>query len=145
MINIVVIGGGFSGLWGAAGAARNLHFIGGDASITLVNRAPYHRIRVHRYEEDLDAIRIPLASVLDPIGVKLVIGEATSIDIIEKMVTVESSSLIQKVAYDKLIVASASHLLRPEHQGSPNILLTSSLTPRQFIIKNTILGWLKQK
>jgi len=144
MMDIVVIGGGFSGLWGAAGAARNLQFIRGSASITLVNMDPYHRIRARHYE-DLDVIRIPLASVLDPIGVKLVLGEAISVDTTEQTVTVDSSGRVQKLAYDKLIVASGSHLLWPEYQGSPNILLTSTLTAQQFIVKNTILAWLKQK
>lgn len=117
MKNILVIGGGFAGLWSAASAARNLHLVGASATITLINIDPYHSIRVRNYENDLDATRVPLASVLDPIGVNLVVGKAIGVDTIAKEVTVDSSGFIQKLNYDKLIVASGSQLVRPRTPG----------------------------
>jgi NADH dehydrogenase len=57
---ILVLGGGFAGLWAAVGAARKLDelHIGPDAAeVTRVNADPFHGIRVRNYESDLTAIR----------------------------------------------------------------------------------------
>src|SRR5262249_56859144 len=68
MARILVLGGGFAGLWAAVGAARKLDEVGslpGDVEILVVDRNPYHSIRVRNYEIDLSAVIIPLADVLD--------------------------------------------------------------------------------
>ena len=117
MKNIVVIGGGFAGLWSAATAARNLYLLGADANITLINPDPYHCIRVRNYEENLHETRIPLVSVLDPIGVDLLLGKATNVDTDKKTITVASSGVVRWLRYDKLILASGSHLTRPQTPG----------------------------
>ncbi len=55
---IVVLGGGFAGLWSAVGAARKLDELGvgpDEVTVTLVNRDAYHGIRVRNYETDLRA------------------------------------------------------------------------------------------
>ena len=46
---ILVLGGGFAGLWSAVGAARKLDQLGvgsNNVAIVLVNRDAYHCIRV---------------------------------------------------------------------------------------------------
>ena len=48
---VLVIGGGFAGLWAAAGAARALDRLGpaapdGGAEVVLVNPDPFHTVRV---------------------------------------------------------------------------------------------------
>jgi NADH dehydrogenase len=53
---IVVLGGGFAGLWSAVGAARKVDELGlgpDDVRVTLVNRDAFHTIRVRCYEADL--------------------------------------------------------------------------------------------
>ena len=63
MNDIVVIGGGFAGLWSAIGAARRLDELGIGADrveITLINRDAWHGIRVRNYESDLSELRVPL-------------------------------------------------------------------------------------
>ena len=70
---IVVLGGGFAGLWSALGAARKLDELGHTpdaAEVTLVNRDGYHGIRVRNYEADLSGVRVPLDEVLGPVGVR---------------------------------------------------------------------------
>jgi NADH dehydrogenase len=50
---ILVLGGGFAGLWSAVGAARKLDELsqGPDAvEVTLINRDAFHNIRVRNYE-----------------------------------------------------------------------------------------------
>ena len=53
MQQILILGGGFAGLWSAAGAARLLDQRGiapDRIRVTLVNRDDWHSIRVRNYE-----------------------------------------------------------------------------------------------
>jgi NADH dehydrogenase len=48
MARILVLGGGFAGLWAAVGAARKLDEVGAlpdEIEILLVDRNPYHNSR----------------------------------------------------------------------------------------------------
>ena len=92
MQRILVLGAGFAGLWGAVGAARRLDELGvdpGEVEVLVVNRTPWHSIRVRNYEANLNGTRVPLADVLGPIGVKLVVAKVTDIDIPGRKVTCE--------------------------------------------------------
>ena len=78
MTAVVVIGSGFAGLWAALGAARRLDELAapvGSVEITVLSAKPFHDIRVRNYETDLSACRIPLADLLDPVGVAHVPAE----------------------------------------------------------------------
>src|SRR6516164_4906376 len=81
MARIVVLGAGFAGLWAAIGAARKREEIGAAAEVLVVDRYPYHNIRVRNYEVDLSEAAIPLAELLDPIGVKHVVAEVIDVDV----------------------------------------------------------------
>nr|WP_246356545.1 FAD-dependent oxidoreductase [Pseudomonas gingeri] len=83
----------------------------------MINPDPYHYIRVRNYEDDLEEARLTLESVLSPIGVKIVSGRATGIDTTLKSVTVSDCTVARHLSYDKLIVASGSHLIRPDTPG----------------------------
>ncbi len=119
MKHILVIGGGFAGLWSAASAARQIEALGKgkEARITLVNPNPWHSIRVRNYEEDLTDTRVDLASILDPIGVNLTIGVVTGVDESAQNVSIEALGNKLQISYDKLILASGSHLIRPQLPG----------------------------
>jgi NADH dehydrogenase len=120
MQRILILGAGFAGLWAAAGAARALDGfgIGPDrVEVTLVNRDAWHGIRVRNYEADLDAIRVPLASVADPIGVRLVEGEVTDIDLAQRSVRCTVSGEGTALPYDRLVFALGSGLARPAVPG----------------------------
>lgn len=83
MARIVVLGAGFAGLWAAIGAARKREEIGAagrDIEIRVIDRNPYHNIRVRNYEADLSEVALPLPQLLDPIGVSHGIGEVEAID-----------------------------------------------------------------
>jgi NADH dehydrogenase len=117
---IVVLGGGFAGLWSAVGAARQLDQLGygpDKVQVTLVNRDPYHSIRVRNYEADLSAIRVPLAEVLGPIGVHQVIGRVQNIDLPNQCVSVEVNEQAVTLPYDRLVFALGSQLVRPPIPG----------------------------
>jgi NADH:ubiquinone reductase (H+-translocating) len=117
---ILVLGGGFAGLWSAVGAARKLDELGygpNTVEVTLVNRDVFHNIRVRNYEADLTAVRVPLDDVLGPVGVQRVEGEVASIDLAGQTVTVTTASGSQVLPYDRLVFALGSQLLRPNVPG----------------------------
>ena len=117
---ILVLGGGFAGLWAAAGAARKLDELGvgpQEVAVTLVNRDPYHSIRVRNYEADLTPTRVPLCEVLDPIGVTFVEGEVRGFDFADRQARVATAVGETSLPYDRLVVALGSRLVRPALPG----------------------------
>lgn len=120
MQRIVVLGGGFAGLWAAVGAARKLDELGigpEAVRVTLVNRDAYHNIRVRNYEPDLSAARVPLDAVLGPIGVERSEARVTSIDLAAQAVQLASGRGGEWLPYDRLILATGSQLHRPPLPG----------------------------
>ncbi len=117
---ILVLGAGFAGLWSAVGAARALDEfgIGRDAvRVTLVNRDTWHAIRVRNYEPDLRKIRVPLNHVIEPVGIEQVIGEVVDIDFGRRAVVCSNGSERRPIAYDRLVFALGSQLVRPDIPG----------------------------
>ncbi len=120
MPRIVVLGAGFAGLWAAIGAARKREEIGARAAeleILVIDRNPYHNIRVRNYEVDLSAAAIPLDKLLDPVGVKHVLAEVGTIDLAKQQVAVAGSNGREMLAYDRLVLALGSELVRPAIPG----------------------------
>ena len=117
---ILVLGGGFAGLWTALGAARQLDQLGlgPDAvEVLLVNRDAFHAIRVRNYEPDLTPLRVPLEMVLAPAGVRWLVGEVGGIDPTARTVTVHTPVGAQELTYDRLVFALGSELRRPQVPG----------------------------
>jgi NADH dehydrogenase len=117
---ILVLGGGFAGLWAAVGAARRLdelHIGPDDVEITLINRDAFHGIRVRNYEADLSDVRVPLDDVLAPVGVRTVLGDVTAVDPERRVVQVSTGAGLETCEYDRLVVALGSQLARPPITG----------------------------
>lgn len=111
MARILILGAGFAGLWAAVGAARKRDEIcaaAGEVEILLIDRNPYHNIRVRNYEADLSDVAIPLGEVLDPIGVKHLTAEVRSIDAANRQVVVATPRGQESLAYDRLVLALGS-------------------------------------
>jgi NADH dehydrogenase len=120
MQRIVVVGGGFAGLWAAVGAARKLAELGigrDKASVTLINRDSWHSIRVRNYETDLSEVRVPLADILVPADVDLIVGDVVGIDRSRREISVSSATADSRVVYDGLVLAAGSSLARPQIPG----------------------------
>src|SRR5271163_3118138 len=117
MKRIVVLGAGFAGLIAAVGAARKLaelKIAKNDVAVTIVNRDPWHSIRVRNYETDLSDVRVPLDDVMAPIGVDVVIGEVSGIDTDRREVALANRP---PLPYDRLVFALGSELMRPPIPG----------------------------
>ena len=114
---MVVVGSGFAGLWAALGAARRLDELGvpaGAVDITVLSAKPFHDIRVRNYEADLSACRVPLADLLDPVGVVHVAAEVAAIDTDARTLTTSSGVTY---GYDRLVLASGSQVVKPAVPG----------------------------
>ncbi|MCK1521786.1 MULTISPECIES: FAD-dependent oxidoreductase [unclassified Bradyrhizobium] len=120
MARIVVLGAGFAGLWAAIGAARKREEIGaagGDIEIRVIDRNPYHNIRVRNYEADLSEVALPLPQLLDPIGVSQGIGEVEAIDPVRREISLVTDGGDETLAYDRLVLALGSEVMRPDIPG----------------------------
>ena len=117
--HILVLGGGFAGLWSAIGAAREIseQKAESEAEITLVDRTTYHNIRVRNYEADLREVCIPFCDVLSPVGARVVNGEVFDIDPGGHRVLVRAVAGVRALAYDRVIMALGSELVRPPIPG----------------------------
>ena len=120
MTRVLVLGAGFAGLWAAIGAARTREEFGARAAgveILVVDRNAYHNIRVRNYEVDLSEAAIPLAELLDPIGVHHMAGEVQAIDPAKQQVTIATRGGRQILDYDRLVFTLGSELARPAIPG----------------------------
>jgi NADH dehydrogenase FAD-containing subunit len=117
MARIIVLGAGFAGLRAAIGAARKLDEIGQSAEVLVIDRNPYHNIRVRNYEVDLSEAAIPLSELLDPIGVAHRVGEVQAIDLVKQQVTIATRDGREALTYDRLVLALGSELVRPAIPG----------------------------
>ena len=118
MKRIIVLGGGFAGLWSAVGAARRLDELRIPASeieVLLVDRTDWHGIRVRNYERNLGDVRVRFDDVLSPIGVRRLRGEVLDIALDHRCITVEGLS--EAIGYDRLVFALGSRLDRPPLPG----------------------------
>jgi NADH:ubiquinone reductase (H+-translocating) len=118
MQRVVVLGGGFAGLWGAVGAARKLkerRIPSHEIEVVLVDRVDWHAIRVRNYERNLADVRVPFDDILSPAGVRRVRGEVLQINIDRRQIAVQGLS--EPIDYDCLIFALGSKLNIPAIPG----------------------------
>ncbi|MFF2011798.1 NAD(P)/FAD-dependent oxidoreductase [Streptomyces sp. NPDC058195] len=107
MAHVVIIGGGFAGVWSAAGAA----LARGDASLRITLIAPNEHmvLRPRLYEPDPDLAKVELSRILGPIGVAHLRAHVQTIDTDRRVVVADG----QETGYDRLVLAAGSALVRP--------------------------------
>jgi NADH dehydrogenase len=102
--HIVIVGGGFAGLYTARGLRR------ADARITLIDRHNYHLFQPLLYQVAMAAlnpsdIAAPIRSILRrQKNTNVVLGEVRSIDVTKKTLQVRDAEL----AYDYLVLATGA-------------------------------------
>lgn len=109
---ILVIGSGFAGFWAAVAAKR---VAGPRAQISLVSPNPVLEMRPRLYEAKPETLGVPLLPLLDKVGITFVPGKATELDTAAKAVTLSSG---ERLAYDRLVVATGSQMRRPPVPGA---------------------------
>ena len=125
MSHILIIGGGFAGVWAAAGIKRQARTSGlgeADLRVTVVDASDDMVIRPRLYERDPQAYRVSLDRVLGPIGVRRVAGTVTTIDCAAKQVGVlERDGRSMVLGYDKLVLAAGSRGVHPTLPGAEHL------------------------
>lgn len=125
MKNILVIGGGFAGVWSAVGAVRTAQEHGtdpADIQVTLVSSGDDLVIRPRLYEADPESMRVSLDRVLGPVGVRRVAATVTSIDTEGRCVVAVGRDAREVVLpYDRLVLAAGSQVVRPELDGAERL------------------------
>jgi NADH dehydrogenase len=119
MKRLVILGGGFAGVWAARGALSTLRrhaSRASDVNITLVSRDAWLTIRPRLYEASLDDVRVPLEDVLES-AVERIEGEVTRIDSSARTITIADATSVGTLPYDCLILAAGSHVQRPPIPG----------------------------
>jgi NADH dehydrogenase len=113
---LVVVGGGFAGVWSALAAARRRRELElTDAvAVTVVSPDEFLGIRPRFYEDDLTRLRVPLSRLLPPVGIEHLATTVTGLDIENRVLHTPSGA----VAYDALIVATGSELMAPALHGA---------------------------
>lgn len=122
MSDVLVVGGGFAGVWCAAGVMRTCREAGvadGRIRVVVVDPADDMVIRPRLYESDPQRMRVSLDRVLGPIGVRRVAGTVTGIDTGSRQVTaVGRDSAPLSLTYDRLVLAAGSRVVRPTVEGA---------------------------
>jgi NADH dehydrogenase len=113
---IVIVGGGFAGVWAAVGASRMLRRNGAEAKvgITLVSPDDALVIRPRLYESDLSGARVPLDRVLSPLGIDNRRARVEGIDA-ERRRLMLLGRFPGELAYDQLVLCPGSSLRLPEN------------------------------
>ncbi len=107
MARVVIIGGGFAGVWSAAGAA--LARGGADLRITLITPNEHLVLRPRLYEPEPDLAKVALRRILTPIGVEHLRASVSTIDTDRRVVVADGV----EIDYDRLVLATGSKLVRP--------------------------------
>lgn len=125
MARILIIGGGFAGVWSAASAVKLREECGipqSDLDITLVTAGDDMVIRPRLYESAPHRMRVPLDGVLGPIGVSRVAATVTDIDTGDRQVTaISRDGRPVLLGYDRLVLAAGSQVVRPNIPGAEHL------------------------
>ncbi|UQA57277.1 NAD(P)/FAD-dependent oxidoreductase [Polyangium aurulentum] len=118
---VLIVGGGFAGVWGALAAARLLDQQGktpADVEVTLVSPDPALHIRPRLYEPAPETMSAPLLPLLDTIGVRFVAGSVAQIRTgAQEVDLIATDGGKLRLPYDRLLLTTGSKLFRPPVPG----------------------------
>jgi NADH dehydrogenase len=135
MAHIVIIGGGFAGVWSAAGAA--LARGAADLRITLIAPNEHLVLRPRLYEPDPELAKVELGRILEPIGVEHLRAKVSAIDTDRRVVVADGA----EIGYDRLVLAAGSKLVRPRSlPGAERLFDIDTLDGAR-----RLTGWLRDR
>lgn len=116
MHDILIIGGGYAGVWATFGAARRFDLASHGATIALVSRVPHLVARPRLYEYGLattDAC-LPLAPIFALVGAQLIEGDVVGIDAAARSVKLADGRTLHARA---IVLAAGSRAIVPPIPG----------------------------
>ncbi len=109
MQQLVIVGGGFAGLWAALVAAREAHIADRPLAITLVAPDDALTVRPRLYEPFTPAFRAPFAPLFEALGIAHLAAHATAVDTGARRVRTEfADGSSSALPYDRLVLAAGS-------------------------------------
>jgi len=105
---IVVVGGGFAGLWAALLARKEIEEAGGEIAVTLVSKDDQLTLRPRLYEPRPERFRVPLRPLLDEVGATFIAGTVARLDLERRRVALDDGA--RDIDYDRLVLAAGSVL-----------------------------------
>lgn len=105
---IVIVGGGFAGLWATLLAVREFDAAGRYIPVTLISKDTHLTLRPRLYEARPERFRTPLVPLLDTVGARFLHGEVVTIDAGRRQVSLASDAGTH--GYDRLVLATGSEL-----------------------------------
>jgi NADH:ubiquinone reductase (H+-translocating) len=123
LLRIMVVGGGFAGVWSALSATRHLYerqaagTLLSKVEVVLISVDEYLSIRPRLYESDLRDLRVPLDALLSPVGIRRVEGRVTEIDAPAHRLTVLVGGRLSTLSFDRLVLAAGSQIDLPPLPG----------------------------
>lgn len=122
MRELHILGGGFAGVWAAMSAAAEREIHGAhDIAVRLFSNSPNLTIRPRLYEGASEALRVPLAPLMDEIGVDFNLSEAVEINSQTRITRHADSS---ERRFDRLVLATGSQLRQPPIPGAQRYALS---------------------
>jgi len=111
MYELVIVGGGFAGMWAALGAAHEVVENDADIEITVISKDPFLSIRPRLYEGNPETLRVPLMPTFEPLDINFQEGTVTSIDVENQNIAIrQTGGGLSNKRYDRLILAAGSEL-----------------------------------
>lgn len=119
---ILIIGSGFAGMWAAVSAARVAHLKNDEnLEISVLSPQPELRVRPRFYEANVKSLAADLRPLFAELGIRHIEGSAEQIDAEHHRVTFSTpDGQSHTLNYDRLIIASGSHLRAPQVAGVAN-------------------------
>lgn len=131
MKQILILGGGFAGVWTAAGATRVLRAAGrpaADIRVRVISNTDDLVIRPRLYERNPDKMRVPLDGILGPIGVDRLQADVEAISFDQRTVAVRGrDGELLTAFYDRLVLATGSQLIAPNFPGAEHVFNIDSI------------------
>jgi NADH dehydrogenase len=124
MKRVLIVGAGFAGVWASLSAARLLdqHGISSEeVEILVIAPRASLDLRPRLYEPDVAQMTSPLGPLFDAVGVRFAAGTVDTIDPSARAVQiVDQKGHRLTIAYDRLILAAGSRLIKPNVPGLAN-------------------------
>ena len=137
MKNIIVIGGGFGGVYAAK---KLLHYFKHDANITLINKTNYFLFVPMLHEVATGSLASnnvtePLREILRGANFRFIKGEVQSIDLKQKQLSLNQHTM----HYDYLVIATGSHTNFSNVPGAEKYALPLKNLQHALHVKNHII------
>ena len=116
---ILVVGGGFAGLWAALAGARELLLGGRQPDVAMISPDGFLTMRPRLYESNPEKLRVPIEPVLNALEVELISARVQTVDPAKQSLSIDIQGKgTRDIGYAALVLAAGSELQVPAIPGA---------------------------